>query len=554
MLRRFPVNSLSGALDSLHSWLARVTATPVVLSPYANPRSPFWRPYLRWVLVPTFLFFCFCYGFYHALSAPYLLVPMMFPVAVLAMVAIWALPDSRYAPTGGLEALFFAFSFGLIMWPNYLALSLPGLPWITMIRLIGFPMAFLLLLSVSVSKQVRGELRTALATMPPVLIFLIMFIAIQFLTIPLSNHPQDTLSKVVLTQVSWTAMFFAGCYVFLKPGRAERWAILLWVMAILIGLVGFMEGRQGQVLWVGHIPGFLTIEDETVQRILGGQQRAAIGIHRVQATFSTSLGLAEFLALCVPFIIHFAFGPYRLAIRIASGLSIPFLLYIVLLTDSRLGLVGFLLGFLIYMFFWAALRWRRSKESIFGPAITLAYPVIFTLAITATFFVGRIRNAIWGTGASQASTEGRISQYQNAIPMILKNPFGHGMGQGAGTLGQRNPAGVLTIDTYYMLIGLEYGLLGIVAFYGMLIAAIYYTGKYAINMVPSNNDTALLMPLSVALVNFLVIKAVFSQQDNHPLIFMMIGMGAALVYRVKTENAQRGGLPTGTKLVPTARA
>ncbi|HEY9236149.1 MAG TPA: O-antigen ligase family protein [Phenylobacterium sp.] len=531
------MSSPSDALSSLRSWWTGITTKPIVLNPYTNPRSPFWRPHLRWVLVPAFILFCFLYGFLHALTAPYMLVPMAFPVVALAIIAIWALPDSRHAPTAAVEVLFFTFFIGLIMWPNYLAFSPPGLPWITMIRLVGFPTVLLLLVSVSVSGQVRHEIRSAITAVRPATVFLIIFATVQFLTIPLSGHLQDTANKVVLAQVSWTAMFFTGCYVFLKPGRPERWAALLWVMAILIGLVGLMEGQQGQVLWVGHIPNFLAIEDEAVLRILGGQQRAAIGVHRVQATFSTSLGLAEFLALCVPFIIHFAFGPYRLEIRVASALSVPFLLYTVWLTDSRLGMVGFLLGSLTYMLFWSALRWRRSKGSIFGPAITLSYPVIFTVAVAATFFVGRIRNEVWGTGANRASNQGRISQYQDAIPLILKHPLGHGMGQGAEALGHRNPVGILTIDTYYMTIGLDYGIMGMVAFYGMLIATIYYTGKYAISILPKSNDVALLMPLSVALVNFLVIKSVFSQQDNHPIIFMMIGMAAALVYRARAEKS-----------------
>ncbi len=532
------MENVLGVLDRLRLLRDRANTPPVVLSPYSNPQSPFWRPYLPWLLVPAFAFFCFAYGFYYALTAPYLIVPMAFPVVALAIVAIWALPDSRHAPTGALEVLFFAFFIGLIMWPNYLALSPPGLPWITMIRLIGFPALILLLVSVSISQKVREEIRDALRTMPAVWIFLVMFATIQVLTVPLSGNLRDTANKVVLAQVSWTAMFFAGCYIFLKPGRPERWAVLLWIMSLLIGFVGLLEARAGQVLWAGHVPSFLKIEDEAVIRILGGQQRAAIGVHRVQATFSTSLGLAEYLAICVPFIIHFAFGPYKLAVRVASGLSIPFLLYIVLATDSRLGMVGFLLGSLIYMFFWAALKWRRSKESLFGPAITLAYPVIFSLAITATFVVGRLRNEVWGNGANRASNQGRISQYEDAIPLILKNPFGHGMGQGAEALGHRNPVGVLTIDTYYMAIGLDYGVLGIVAFYGMLIAAIYFSAKYAIGSIPRNNDTALLVPLSVALMNFLVIKAVFSQQDNHPLVFMMIGMVAALVYRAQRDDAK----------------
>ena len=86
-----------------------------------------------------------------------------------------------------------------------------------------------------------------------------------------------------------------------------------------------------------------------------------------------------------------------------------------------------------------------------------------------------------------------------------------------------------------MAIGLDYGILGMVAYYGMVIAAIYFTAKYAIKNIPRSNDTALLVPLSVALVNFFVIKSVFSQQDNHPMVFMMIGMAAALVYRSQQE-------------------
>lgn len=529
------IPSLPKALEHIREWRDRVTLTPTVLNPYHNPRAPFWRPYLPWLLVPAFAIFCFIYGFYYALTAPYLIVPMAFPLAGLAMMAIWALPDSKYAPIGALEVMFFAFFIGLIMWPNYLAFSPPGLPWITITRLIGIPTVLLLLISISVSSKVRDDMRAALNATRAIWIFLTIFAVVQILTVPLSEQPRITANKVVLAQVSWTAVFFAGCYLFLKPGRPERWATLLWIMAIAIGVIGLLESRAGQVLWANNIPSFLRIEDEAVLRILAGQQRAAIGLHRAQATFSTSLGLAEFLALCVPFIIHFAFGPYRLIVRMASALSIPFLLYIVLATDSRLGMVGFLLGSLFYLLLWSALRWRRSRDSLFGPAITLAYPMIFTLAVAATLVVGRIRNEVWGTGANRASNEGRIGQYQDALPMILKNPLGHGMGQGAEALGHRNPVGVLTIDTYYMAIGLDYGILGMVAYYGMVIAAIYFTAKCAIMNVPRSNDTALLVPLSVALLNFFVIKSVFSQQDNHPMVFMMIGMAAALVYRSRQE-------------------
>ena len=53
----------------------------------------------------------------------------------------------------------------------------------------------------------------------------------------------------------------------------------------------------------------------------------------------------------------------------------------------------------------------------------------------------------------------------------------------------------------------------------------------------NDRDAALLTPLTVALTNFFVIKAVFSQQDNHPLYFMMLGMLVALVWRSQQQQA-----------------
>ena len=43
----------------------------------------------------------------------------------------------------------------------------------------------------------------------------------------------------------------------------------------------------------------------------------------------------------------------------------------------------------------------------------------------------------------------------------------------------------------------------------------------------------LLLPISVALLNFVIVKMVFSQDANHPLIFMMLGAVVALAYRAE---------------------
>ena len=45
----------------------------------------------------------------------------------------------------------------------------------------------------------------------------------------------------------------------------------------------------------------------------------------------------------------------------------------------------------------------------------------------------------------------------------------------------------------------------------------------------------LLAPLLIALTNFLVIKSIFSQQENHPLAFVMMGAVVVLAWRIKKQ-------------------
>ena len=90
------------------------------------------------------MLFCFIYGFFFAALAPNIVTPLLAPLVVLAFLVVWALPDVNWAPTRSLEWLFFATFIVLIVWPNYLAIALPGLPWITLIRLTSFPLNLVL--------------------------------------------------------------------------------------------------------------------------------------------------------------------------------------------------------------------------------------------------------------------------------------------------------------------------------------------------------------------------------------------------------------------------
>ncbi len=306
-------------------------------------------------------------------------------------------------------------------------------------------------------------------------------------------------------------------------------------MLFLLCLFAIWESRVGHVPWAGHIPPYLKIEDPSVQRILTGSARATTGIYRVQGPSSTPLGFAEMMGLSLPFAIHLVATSRKIVSRVLAALYVPVVIYVILLTDSRLGLVAALASLLTYVFIWSMLHWRTHKRGLLGPAIVLAYPAIFAAAVAASFIVPRIRGEVWGTGAQASSNEARLEQWAMGFPKFLSNPLGHGPGQAAEVLGFANGAGIVTIDTYYLSVLLDLGIVGFIVYFGLFLRTAWVGAATVINEKPSD-ELKLLMPLSVALINFVIVKAVLSQEGNHPLAFMMLGAVVALTYRIRNPS------------------
>lgn len=492
----------------------------------------------------------FIYGLVFALSGTYVLMQLLAPFVVMAGLIIWLLPDTGRAPVRLLDRLLMTFVAVVIIWPNYLALALPGMPWITMIRLVAVPLAIVMLICLSTSKRFRSEMAEVLAAAPILWKLLAGFTFIAFLSVGMSRDMGTSLNKLIVAQLYWTLIFFSACYALSKPGRARAFVYVLWIGMLVVAVIGVQEWRHQVLPWAGHIPSFLKVEDELLSKLLGSAARKGSGIYRVKSVFTTPLGLAEYLALSTPFLIHLVVTAKRLGFRLAAAGSIVLAFYVIGKTDSRLGAVGFFASFLLYLLAWGAMRWRNQPDGVAGRVIVLTYPAVFCAFIAASFFVRRLEVMVWGSGAQQASSEARKAQIAKGVPQIFSHPWGYGMGQGADTLSFANQAGVLSIDSYYLLIGLEYGVLGFLIYYGMLAAAVVIGGRYALDA--KSDETKFLVPIVISLIVFMVIKSVFAQEGNHPVVFAMLGAVVALVYRVRQE--QQGAMPHAIRLRPRSKA
>jgi len=478
------------------------------------------------------MLFCFIYGFFFSVLVPNAFAFLMAPLAIVLLLVVWALPQSSWAPTRTLEWLFYAMFIALIVWPNYLAIALPGLPWITLIRLTSFPLVLILLACVSMSEEFRNRLKGALKALSAIPTLLTIFVVIQLISIAFSADLTNSVQKFVVAQTTWTAIFFAAAYLFLKPGQMTRWARILWAMAVFVSVIAVFEYRAGHVLWVGHIPSFLKINDESVQRALAGSMRAGTTRYRAEATFMTPLGLAEYIALTLPFVLHFSTGQFGGKTRICAVLSIPLLLYGCYLTDAKLGTIGCLIGTLVFIFIVSFRNWYRNRGDLIPAAVLFSYPAGLFVVAACILSFPRLKVMILGGSSHDASTDARITQYTVGMQKFLQWPFGYGIGMGGETLGfGRELSGMITIDTYYLSVLLEYGVIGFIVYYGMFAIAIYNGGLKSLFSKTLSEDKSFVLPITVSLITFIVIKSVFSQQDNHPVVFMMLGALVALFDR-----------------------
>jgi O-Antigen ligase len=513
----------------------------------ASLLAPYRRKPLGWpaqlVLYATIAGAFFLYGFAYGVTAPFQMMLMTVPIFVLALLIVWALPPGEYAPWRTLEPLYLAFFTALVLWPVYLAIALPNLPWITLVRLFATPLAFVLLICVSASKTFRKQLSEIIASDSWIWRLLIAWVVMQSISIFISSDPNLSVNKYIIFQLYWTSIFVVSCFLFNRVGFADRWTKMFIAMGYVICFYGLWEVRLGLLPWAGHIPAFLRIEDESVIRLLAGVVRSAKGIHRVQSSATTPLGMSELLGLMAPFALHLAVTSRSIFIKVVSIVFLPLALQLVLLADSRLGMVALIGAVLGYVLIWGALRWRRSPHSLFAPALVLAYPAIFSVTITATLVIGRIRNRVWGSGASASSTESRGLQWDMAIPKIATHPFGHGIGRAARDLGFVSPSGIITIDSYYLTLLMDLGVLGFVIYFAMFLRGVWISAR-AVIQSRVEGELGLLLPMCVALMNFVVVKSVFSQDANHPIVFMMLGAVVAMAHRAavaaKAEGSRAG--------------
>jgi hypothetical protein len=178
-------------------------------------------------------------------------------------------------------------------------------------------------------------------------------------------------------------------------------------------------------------------------------------------------------------------------------------------------------------------RFRRRINDLVAAIIVYAYPTALAAVFVAALFVHKIHVLIFGGGATSASNQQRAEQFRMALPAFLRNPIGYGDAQAGDQMGY-GQGDFVAIDSYWIVLSLDYGAVGMVLFVG-LFAVVIYAGVKTLLDHPqvARGEISLLLPLISFLAAFLVIRSVYAEEGLFPLVYAVLGMTVCLVSRAK---------------------
>lgn len=510
--------------------------------PVYHPERAGWSVALRkGALFTAIVLLAFVYGVMVAILPPSLLVGAAAPLGLLALLVVWALPEARAAPTRALKHAYSAFVLFMILWPNYLAIAVAGLPWISMRRLVGLALSALLMICLSTSRPFRKSMAEVFRASPWLGRLLLGFLIIQFLASIFSIAPSETIGRWVNATFTSTAVCFTTIWLFGPGGKTVPWLVNRLALAVFVLMViGVFEARAQHVLWLEHIPSFLRIEDAVLQQLIQPHIR---NWYRVVTTYTTPLAYGELLALTTPFILYRMVNAKTWTLRLLWLAFDVFIFYSAVLSTARLALVGFLTAHALFGLLWGLHRWRNARGDMIGISATMMYPAVLVALALAVLFVPALHVRVLGGGAAQASTDARSAQFHMAVPVIARRPLlGYGPGQGGGAINWRTPDGTLTIDLGFVALCADVGVFGLLAYLGILLLSIVSLIRAGLRDFASTFPAE--FAIAIALTVLISTRIVLAQGDNDPLFMLLFGLSLAMLYKARQRD--RGDrLPVG---------
>lgn len=483
-------------------------------------------------------------------GASSVLLPQSIPLGIVALVMLvllWALPELQRVPHRLLKILFAPFVLTIVSVPIYLAIVVPGLPWLSIRRIVNVSFVVVFLLTVSASSMHRNVLIERLRSMATGKLALGYILMLIIATLA-SRNPTASLNDDMASMLAWYIPFLAIVLITSGARSVERSMLLILCGAIIDFLLGIPEFilRKPFIgnLLSSSMKAQLLASDPGLESALNGSSVLRNGMYRAQSVFATSISWSELAGMSTPLALHFLFHGSTVRARAWGTCGVVACALSVVMSGARGGYVSSLLGSGLYLILWTLRQLRRHPMSLRGPIMMVMFVGLIIMVTGSVFFVGPVRRYVLGGYESQSSSDARSEQWAMATPKILASPVvGYGPGTAAQEVGWTNAAGDASLDSYIIALLINSGVPGCVLFFGMILAAIMSNVKMYLSDVPSG---VLGGALSCSLFAYSVYRVSLNQVENNGLMLVVLGLSLVLAFEtrkrqfsVSSSNLQR---------------
>jgi hypothetical protein len=460
---------------------------------------------------------------------PPLGVLFLFPV-ILAIAL--AAPTARATPRKLAFNLILVACVLLAVWPVYIFVKLGPSPILTPPRLVLYVVGAMWLYDMAVSPMRRAQFALAVRRSGWVSRAVFIFFFLGLISLPLAQGRSLAIPEFFRQAMIWLLPF---CAVATYCRRQRDFVLILkatTVGAIIVAVIALAEVASGQLM-ANVLSPFISGDGEWLQNVK--EQKIRDGVFRAQASHTHPLSLGEHMALAAPFAFAFCLGAKGRRARWLWGVGLVLILLGAVATNARGASLG-MAASIITMAVILTVRFLRNRRAFrYRPIAGLAAVLALLCAPILSVGVYAVVSGKGGMSASN-STQARFDQIEQAWPKIMKRPvLGYGSGRASRVLGYWGNS--LTIDNYYLSLTLDLGVLGPIAFLGMLAAFGVAGARRAVTAIPSMRLFYLACLASAAAIA--ISRTVSSLTGNLTIIFVLIAAFAGASVTAKLRKRAR---------------
>jgi hypothetical protein len=454
------------------------------------------------------------------------------PMVSLALAAVtipflfWCLPDVRTVYEDALRKSFFAAVTVYFCFPTYYMVQIPGLPWLSIRRIVISVVIGLTLYTLSTSKPERASIAKTLSGIPLLRLCIIGFYCMAVFSIAFSSEPATSLSRLTEVTLNWYVPFFSCLMVIRSEEQSDRLFKTLAVMSLFVSALGFFDYVLEKNLALEAIPkAILNVMMENNQSFadMVNTNPYRDGAYRAYSIYNTALSYGEFGAMLGPIGVYYIIHGKRVSERLLGWAVLAGAVVTVTVSGSRGGALGLLVAAPMMVGLWTIRFTSKNPFSMVGP-IAVAVAGLGAAATGALVFAWpKLNKMVVGGGAAQSSTESRYEQGRLAWEQVRTNPiFGHGLARAGDVIGFFNPGGGSSVDSSVFTFAVETGVPGLLFYFGMILIPTYILAR--IYLTDKSPRAEIAAPLACSFVAYGIYRLFLSQIENQTLFFIFLAL------------------------------